>query len=104
MLDVDRADGKKYTLTLKDETLPRRPDGRDQSSVSWEYDFTVPGGGGGGGGLVAISFAAFQPTYRGRPKPDAKPLDLKDIKRISFMMRRYVVAPQHKTGPSWQCA
>lgn len=85
VLDVDRADGKRYTVTLKDETLPKRPDGREQSSISWEYDF-VPRGGGGG--PVTIPFTAFQPTYRGKAKPDAKPLDLKDVKRISFMMRR----------------
>lgn len=94
VLDVDRADGKKYTVTLKDETLPKRPDGREQSSISWEYDFVPSANGSGDGGKasgpVAIPFTAFQPTYRGKPKPDAKPLDLKDIKRISFMMRRCV--------------
>lgn len=96
VLDVDRADGKRYTVTLKDETLPRRPDGREQSSVSWEYDFVVGGaaataqGGekGSAGRMVVIPFAALQPTYRGKAKPDAKPLDLKEIKRISFLMRR----------------
>ncbi|KAK8097991.1 uncharacterized protein PG998_013477 [Apiospora kogelbergensis] len=35
-------DGKKYTLTLKDSVLPKRPDGREQSTVSWEYDFVSP--------------------------------------------------------------
>ncbi|KAK8085032.1 hypothetical protein PG997_006303 [Apiospora hydei] len=35
-------DGKKYTLTLKDEVLPKRPDDREQSTVSWEYDFVSP--------------------------------------------------------------
>lgn len=100
VLDVARADDRRYTLTLKDEVLPRRPDGRDQSSVSWEYDFVVPagkdgaaGGGDGGGSSagstrVVIPFGEFKPTYRGKPKPDAGPLDLKNVKRISFMMRR----------------
>lgn len=92
VLDVDRADGKKYTVTLKNETLPKRPDGREQSSISWEYDFVVKGDRGVDGKTssapVVIPFTAFQPTYRGKAKPDAKPLDLKDIKRISFMMRR----------------
>lgn len=101
VLDVARADGKKYTVTLKDETLPKRPDGREQSTVSWEYDF-IPTSGGArrASGPVAIPFAAFQPTYRGRPKPDAKPLDLKDIKRISFMMRRCVDPRTGPTAPS----
>lgn len=100
VLDVARADDRKYTLTLKDEVLPRRPDGRDQSTVSWEYDFLVPTGKDGaasgdgdgsstaGSARVVIPFGEFKPTYRGKPKPDAKPLDLKNVERISFMMRR----------------
>lgn len=90
VLDVARADARKYTLNLKDEVLPRRPDGRDQSTVSWEYDFVVGDGEGSTAGStrVVIPFGDFKPTYRGKPKPDAKPLDLKNVKRISFMMRR----------------
>lgn len=95
VLDVARADDRRYTLTLKDEVLPRRPDGRDQSTVSWEYDFVVGADGGvgstagaGGPTRVVIPFGEFKPTYRGKPKPDAEPLDLKNVKRISFMMRR----------------
>lgn len=98
VLDVARANDRKYTLTLKDEVLPRRPDGRDQSTVSWEYDFVVGDGKGGtaaGGGSTAgstrlvIPFEEFKPTYRGKPKPDAEPLDLKNVKRVSFMMRSF---------------
>lgn len=94
VLDVAHADSRRYTLTLKDEVLPRRPDGRDQSTVSWEYDFVVGADGGGstagagGSTRVVIPFGEFKPTYRGKPKPDAEPLDLKNVKRISFMMRR----------------
>lgn len=94
VLDVARADSRRYTLTLKDEVLPRRPDGRDQSTISWEYDFVVGADGGDGGSTVGgstrvvIPFGEFKPTYRGKPKPDAEPLDLKNVKRISFMMRR----------------
>lgn len=84
VLDVASGDGKKYTVTLKDEVLPRRPDGRDQSTVSWEYDFVA----GLDPAKVVIPFRDFQPTYRGRPKPDAQPLDLSSVKRVSFMMRR----------------
>lgn len=89
MLDIARADAKKYTVTLKDEVLPKRPDGREQSTVSWEYDFVV---GDATGAKVVIPLADFEPTYRGRPKPDAEPLDLKNVRRVSFMMRRYVDA------------
>lgn len=84
VLDVASSDSKKYTITLKDEVLPRRPDGRDQSTVSWEYDFVAETGPV----RVAIPFRDFQPTYRGRPKPDAEPLDLSSVKRLSFLMRR----------------
>lgn len=79
------ADDKKYTLTLKDEILPKRDDGRDQSTVSWEYDFTATPDRD-----VVVRWDDFKATYRGRPKPDAKPLDRSSIKRVSFMMRRYI--------------
>ncbi|KAI5922384.1 CIA30 family protein [Camillea tinctor] len=82
-LKVNRSDGKKYTLILKDGTLPRRPDGREQSTVSWEYDFTCQEA------EIDISFDDFKPTYRGRAKPDAEPLNLAGVKRISFMMRSF---------------
>ncbi|POS79199.1 complex I intermediate-associated protein 30 [Diaporthe helianthi] len=93
VLDVARADSRRYTLTLKDEILPRRPDGRDQSTVSWEYDFVVGAAGEeattAGSTRLVIPFGDFQPTYRGKAKPDADPLDLKGVKRISFMMRSF---------------
>ncbi|KAI0379012.1 complex I intermediate-associated protein 30 [Hypomontagnella monticulosa] len=83
-LGVAGGDGKKYTLILKDEVLPKRPDGREQSTVSWEYDFVS------GNTEITVSWGDFRPTYRGRPKPDADPLRLDRIKRISIMMRRLV--------------
>jgi hypothetical protein len=73
-------------LTLKDEILPRRGDGREQSTVSWEVDFTP----GTRGGKVWLGWEEFKATYRGREKGDAEPLRKNDIKRISLMMRRYV--------------
>ncbi|KAF3761443.1 CIA30-domain-containing protein [Cryphonectria parasitica EP155] len=93
VLDVTRADGQKYTITLKDEVLPKRPDGREQSTVSWEYDFDSAAGEAGSNGdsacQLVIPFEDFKPTYRGKAKPDAKPLDLKNVRRISFMMRSF---------------
>lgn len=83
-LAIEHGDGKKYTLIVKDEILPTRPDGREQSTVSWEYNFP------GTGAELDIRWLDLKPTYRGRPKPDAKPLDLGNIKRISIMMRRSV--------------
>lgn len=41
-LDHERSDGKMYTLILKDEAPPpQRPDGRQSSTLSWEYDFCI---------------------------------------------------------------
>lgn len=89
VLDVAHADDKKYTITLKDEIVPKRPDGRDQSTLSWEYDFVVGSSSSDNPGTkLVIPLDKFEPTYRGRAKPDAEPLDLKHIRRISFMMRR----------------
>lgn len=85
VLDIAKSDEKQYTLTLKDELLPKSPNGREQSTVSWEYDFKADSDGG----KVYIHWDDFKPTYRGRDKKDAKPLDLKHVKRISFMVRRY---------------
>ncbi|KAF2965626.1 hypothetical protein GQX73_g7953 [Xylaria multiplex] len=83
-LATKSGDGKKYTLILKDEILPRRPDGREQSTVSWEYDFR-----GGAGIELDIPWQSLKATYRGKPVPDAKPLDVANIKRISIMMRSF---------------
>ncbi|KAH8164437.1 hypothetical protein CIB48_g3798 [Xylaria polymorpha] len=69
-------DGKRYTLVVKDEVLPTRPDGREQSSVSWEYHFA-----GHATAELDIPWGDLTPTYRGKAKPDAKPLDLARIKR-----------------------
>ncbi|CAM1506493.1 Fc.00g061340.m01.CDS01 [Cosmosporella sp. VM-42] len=83
LLAITAADGKKYTLTLKDTLPGRRKDGRDKASVSWEYDF-VPRGRED----VLVRWSDLKPTYRGR-KVDAEPLDLSGIKRISLMMRSF---------------
>jgi hypothetical protein len=85
VLDVVASDGLRYTLVLKDEVPGRRPDGREESSVSWEYEFEIPQGSAG---EVTMPLAEFRPTYRGREKKDAAPLDLRHVRRLSFMMRR----------------
>lgn len=87
---ITDTDAKQYTFILKDELLP--PDsatGRDQSTISYEYDFqvavekvtdrTVS---------VCIAWSDLKATYRGREKKDAPPLDQGNIKRMSLMMRR----------------
>jgi len=85
LLDVAKSDGKQYTVTLKDELLPRSANGREQSTISWEYDFKPKSGGE----KVFAKWDDFKATYRGREKPDAKPLELKKVKRISLMMRSF---------------
>lgn len=87
VLDIAKSDFKKFTLVLKDTVLPKRLDGREQSTVSWEHDFDCPGDGGGG--RVVMNLNDFKATYRGRPKPDAEPLNTGGIKRIAIMIRRY---------------
>ncbi|ETS78194.1 hypothetical protein PFICI_10256 [Pestalotiopsis fici W106-1] len=84
LLKLLGGDGKKYTLTLKDQELPKRPDGREQSTVSWEYDFTHEKDH-----KAFVPWSAFKPTYRGKPKSDAEPLDLKSVRRVSIMMRSF---------------
>lgn len=84
ILDIKQSDSKKYTLILKDQLLPKSANGREQSTVSWEYDFEAHNGK-----KVIVLWDEFKPTYRGREKKDAKPLDLKHVKRFSLMMRRY---------------
>ncbi|KAI0395517.1 NADH:ubiquinone oxidoreductase intermediate-associated protein 30 [Xylariaceae sp. FL0594] len=83
-LAISRGDGKRYTFIVKDQVLPKRPDGREQSTVSWEYDFT------GNKELdLLVPWKDLKPTYRGKPKPDAEPLDRTSIKRVSIMMRSF---------------
>ena len=83
---------KRYTLILKDTLLARNPEnGREQATISWECDFdlppqTVPGDTRDR--TVFIPWNSLNPTYRGKLKKDAEPLDLKKIKRFSIMMRR----------------
>lgn len=89
-----------YTFILKDEILSKRPDGREQSTISWEFDFCVAENNKASADAepeinaeskgVYIRWDQFKATYRGREKKDAKPLDLANVRRMSLMMRRYV--------------
>lgn len=83
---------KRYTFILKDEVLQPDPEtGREQATISWEVDFDLPPQtipGDAYNEAVFIPFESFNPTYRGRVKKDAKPLDVKSIRRMSIMMRR----------------
>ncbi|KAK3056292.1 hypothetical protein LTR09_002799 [Extremus antarcticus] len=92
-LDIAKGDKKRYTFILKDELLP--PDektGREQSTISWECDFELSPQDKPGDVCdksVFIPWDSLNPTYRGKLKKDADPLDLKKIKRMSIMMRSF---------------
>ncbi|OAQ99229.1 hypothetical protein LLEC1_01868 [Akanthomyces lecanii] len=79
-----KADGKRYVLTLKDELPSPRKDGRETSSISWEAVFVAEAPG-----EIKLPWKVFKATYRGREKPDAKPLDRGNIKRLGLMMRSF---------------
>ena len=90
-ITIVNADDKRYTLILKDALLPRDPDtGRDQATISWEYDFKVEStvSSSTRDDHVFVAWDSFKPTYRGREKTGAKPIDLKHVKRVSIMNRR----------------
>ncbi|PNS19843.1 hypothetical protein CAC42_7810 [Sphaceloma murrayae] len=92
-LKIDNADGKKYTLILKDSLLPRNPDnGREQATTSYEYDFQTTSPASldhPSSTTIHIPWSSFEPTYRGRKQDDAKPLKTAHIKRLSIMMRSF---------------
>lgn len=94
-LMLGKSDGKRYSLMLKDEVLPKLPNGLERSSVNWEYEFSFPpasssSGDDGKGDVLTIRWDDFEPTFRGKPlKYSDRGLDVGKIQRISFMMRRY---------------
>lgn len=83
----------KYTLVLKTDIPPRRPDGRRESTLNYEYTFSYSSHHHHRHHLThSIPWSQFDATYRGKPvsKGDAKyePLDpTKGITEISFMCR-----------------
>jgi hypothetical protein len=92
-----------FTLNLKTDLGGKRPDGRTQSTVSYEYDFHIPQGNSpqnnnevktSGYPIVALqaSWKDFKPTYRGRPSNDAEPLDPASIREMAIMCRSNVSA------------
>ncbi|KAF2094814.1 NADH:ubiquinone oxidoreductase complex I intermediate-associated protein 30, partial [Rhizodiscina lignyota] len=86
-LKIKKADSMKYTFTIKDELLPRNPEnGREQSTTSYEFDFSFDSRVlKDGDDAIFIPWSDLKATYRGKPKPDAPELDLKNIKRFSIL-------------------
>lgn len=83
--------GKHYTFNIKDTLLPLDPEtGREQSSVSYEYDFQIPENA-----TVTkkseffIPWDSFNATYRGRVQENAPKINTTSIKQFSIMMRSF---------------
>lgn len=92
VVDLDRTDGKVYTFTVKDEILPRRGDGRERSSVSWEVDFCDRGDRAAAGKKTFfVKWDDLRPTFRGREVEGVEPLDLRRVRRFGVMIRRCVL-------------
>uniref|UniRef100_A0A093V763 Uncharacterized protein C9E9.15 n=1 Tax=Talaromyces marneffei PM1 TaxID=1077442 RepID=A0A093V763_TALMA len=93
-LIIGKSDGKRYSFILKDEMLPKRPDGREQSSLNWEFEFVVPSPKEGEEGMregtvLRVKWCDFVPTYRGKPKEGlSRCIAANNIKRVTLMMRR----------------
>lgn len=95
VLDAVESDEKEYTLILKDSILPRNPDtGREQSTISWEFDFEVPKASPDQSqestAELFVPWHLFTATYRGKEKKGVPGPNLSSIKRMSVMMRRCV--------------
>ena len=90
-LAVSKADDKTYTFILKDE-IPdtQREDGREQSSISWEYDFKLNTGNTSVAETqkITIPWNQLKATYRGRERKDVDPIKTGKILRFSIMARR----------------
>ncbi|KAI3391587.1 hypothetical protein diail_7045 [Diaporthe ilicicola] len=91
VLEVPFADGKTYTVNIKDTVVPP-VNGVEQASVSWEHDFQLPARSATAADdydEVTVMFEDLIPTYRGRVQNDTAPLNLADIKRFSIMIRSF---------------
>jgi hypothetical protein len=77
--------GKRYTITVSNEIAAKRPDGRDQSTILYEYSFDPEHGPY----RRYVKWDEFKPFYRGKPKEDAPGLDIGCIRRWSFMIRSF---------------
>ncbi|KAK3672266.1 hypothetical protein LTR78_007806 [Recurvomyces mirabilis] len=92
-LNIAKGDKKRYTFILKDKLLPKNEDnGREQATISYEADFTLPSEilpGDAHNRSVIIPFDSLNATYRGKLQKDAPKIDTKNIKQISLMNRSF---------------
>ncbi|EOR04146.1 hypothetical protein J056_002224 [Wallemia ichthyophaga EXF-994] len=82
IIDVDTTGPHTFTLNLKNTQAGYRNDGRRQSSLVYESDFTAEKAG-----RVKMPWDSFKATYRGKRVHDAAPLDTAHITELSFMCR-----------------
>lgn len=104
LLRLQEWDDKTYAFTLKDEIPSKYVDEktqrpREEASVSWEFKFTPSThkektSKDSSNGFIIMLWRDFTPTYRGRELKDLKPLDLKNIRRMSLMMRSFFGAQE----------
>lgn len=71
-----------FVFNLKTSKPERRPDGRLESRLTYEYEFD-----GSEAKVLEANWDDFKPTYRGRPKADAPPIDPSEIVEVSIMCR-----------------
>ncbi|KAJ4514274.1 hypothetical protein HRR83_006773 [Exophiala dermatitidis] len=99
-IDPSHSDNHVYTLILKDHLLPpNRDNGREQSTMSWEFDFSTADSVPAGDDdttyrSLFIPWGRFRPTYRGKSYRSSKPLDVSDIRRVSIMIRSFFGSQQ----------
>lgn len=104
--ELVQGDALTYTFILRDELPPVKISNEtgeltEQSTIGWEYDFQGPGGNetyplgraydtkSPTPVSVFAPWADFKPKFRGRDRPDAAPLRLDNIRRMTLMIRRY---------------
>lgn len=98
-LAVVKADNKTYTFIVKDDVPDsKRDDGREKSSINWEYDFKITNETSteSSNYMITIPWTMFKATYRGRERKDTAPLKTSKIERFSLMMRRQALSPPPK--------
>lgn len=92
---IAKGDGRQYTFNLKTVLPERRPDGRDNSTLEYAWNFkapdssTSPGTEQAGATKLWARWAEFEPSYRGRKPTDAPPLDTTSLRRFSIMIRSF---------------
>lgn len=80
---------RSYTLNLKTQEPQRRPDGRRESQIVYEYKIVLPPDTAAPSPALTFDsrWQEFEPTYRGRPAENAPPLDPAQIQEWSIMAR-----------------